>query len=149
MLLRKRLHISLKKIDNCVPLKSGSLYKQLNINFNTKLNTRSKQMETTNQNIIYKILLKPEWEKFQQTKEFIGTELDIKDGYIHMSSTKEQMERVKNKYYKDVKVYLLKIDSDKLSQSNKFKYEPISNGDLYPHYYDKLLISHVISAETM
>lgn len=94
--------------------------------------------------IVYKILLKPEWEKFQELKEFAGTNMDLKDGYIHMSSTEEQMTRVKQKYYKDEEVYLLQIDSNKL---DKLKYEPISNGDLYPHQYGKLLLEHIISAK--
>ena len=96
--------------------------------------------------IIYKILLKNEWEQFQETKEFAGTSLDLKDKYIHMSSTKEQMERVKQKYYKDVEVYLLQINANKL---DNLKYEPISNGDLYPHQYGKLLLEHVIDARIM
>jgi uncharacterized protein (DUF952 family) len=93
-------------------------------------------------NIAYKILTVTEFEKFAKDKVFIGTPLDIKDGYIHMSSTKEQMERVKQKYYKDQKIYLLEIDLDKL---NNVKFEPISNGDIYPHLYGDLKIDDVIS----
>ena len=93
--------------------------------------------------LVFKILTVDEWKQFQETKEFEGTDLDKRDGYIHMSSTREQMERVKGKYYKDVQVYLLQIDSDKL---DNLKYEPISNGDLYPHQYGKLSLQHVVDA---
>eukprot|EP01040_Poterioochromonas_malhamensis_P016575 gene16575-18854_t len=96
--------------------------------------------------IVYKILLKSEWEQFQETKEFVGTPLDLRDGYIHMSFTEDQMKRVKEKYYKDTEVYLLHIDSSKLDH---LKYEPISNGDLYPHQYGKLVLEHVVRVNLM
>ena len=94
----------------------------------------------------FKILNVNEWNDFQQTGEFFGTLLDLKDGYIHMSSTKEQMERVKNKYYKDTQIYLLTIDLTKL---DAVKFEPISNGDIYPHQYGILKLTDVISAHLM
>lgn len=100
----------------------------------------------TNAVVVYKILLESELDEFVATGEFIGTALDLRDGYIHMSSTEEQMTRVKNKYYKDQKVYLLKIDSSKL---DNLKYEPISNGDLYPHQYGKLMLDWVVGVTQM
>lgn len=102
------------------------------------------QSEVTKQTkpvIIYKILLKSELEQFDQTKEFVGSNMDKKDGYIHMCSTLSQIDRVKGKYYKDVETYLLQIDSSKL---DNLKYETISNGDIYPHQYGKLLWDQVI-----
>lgn len=109
--------------------------------------TQNKNSENViTEKIVYKILLKDEWENFQLDKEFLGTLLDLRDGYIHMSSTQEQMKRVKQKYYTGVEVYLLQIDSNKL---DNLKYEPISNGDVYPHQYGKLLIEHVVDATLM
>lgn len=75
--------------------------------------------------------------------EFFGTHLDVKDGYIHMSLTREQMERVKIKYYKDVNVYLLQID---LSKLDNVKFERISSGDIYPHQYGNLNLECVLSS---
>lgn len=88
----------------------------------------------------FKILTVTEWVQFQKIKQFAGTPLDLKDGYIHMSSTKEQMDRVKDKYYKNQDVYLLQINLDKL---NNVKFELISNGDIYPHQYGKLELDNV------
>ena len=47
----------------------------------------------------FKLLTPIEWEQFQLNKEFHGTLMDIRDGYIHMSETASQMTRVKEKYY--------------------------------------------------
>ena len=93
--------------------------------------------------IVYKILEENEWTNFFKEKKFLGTNLDLKDGYIHMSSTQEQIERIREKYYKDKTALLLHINLNKLIETNKLKYEPISNGDLYPHLYDHLSIDQV------
>ena len=61
-----------------------------------------------------------------------------------MSSTKEQMDRVIEKYYKSISVYLLKIDLSKLSD---VRFEPITNGDIYPHQYGTLPFNAVLSYE--
>lgn len=91
---------------------------------------------------IYKILTPGELKIFNETSEFAGTPLDIRDGYIHMSQNMAQVERVKNKYYKDQKVYLLHINVNTLEN---LKYETISNGDIYPHLYGILKLSNVSS----
>lgn len=92
----------------------------------------------------FKLLTPIEWEQFQLNKEFHGTLMDIRDGYIHMSETASQMTRVKEKYYKDQKMFLLRIDSSKLSN---VKFEPASNGDLYPHQYGVLPFESVVSVQ--
>lgn len=94
--------------------------------------------------IIYKILTCAEWTILQNTKKFQGTQLDIRDGYIHMSKNMEQVNRVKNKYYKDTQIVLVHIDSSKIPN---LKYEEISNGDTYPHLYEILKEEYVIKYE--
>jgi uncharacterized protein (DUF952 family) len=96
--------------------------------------------------IIYKLLLVNEWAKFQNEKVLFGTELDLKDGFIHFSATEAQIKRVKQIYFKDVEVYLLEIDSSKLEN---LKYEAISNGDVYPHLYGTLLLENVICSNIL
>jgi uncharacterized protein (DUF952 family) len=101
---------------------------------------------TTVQKTIFKILTNDQWVKFQMTGRFIGTDLDIKSGYIHMSETNEQVNRVKQKYYEGVKIFLLHIDQNKL---NNLKYEVASDGSLYPHQYGELVIGDVIETELL
>lgn len=98
------------------------------------------------QELFYKILEVEEWQDFQQSKVFQGTALDKRDGYIHMSQFKDQMLRVKDKYYKNKAIYLLQIDSKKLSN---VKFEPASNGDLYPHEYGNLNFDCVVDSELL
>lgn len=99
---------------------------------------------TENYPIIYKILTCDECDQFQNTGYFEGTQLDVRDGYIHMSKNIEQVNRVKNKYYKDTQVVLVHIDSSKIPD---LKYEEISNGDTYPHLYGVLKVDYVTKYE--
>ncbi len=93
-------------------------------------------MSRQNSQIVYKLLTNDELQLFQKTGEFCGTPLDLKDGYIHMSSNSNQYERVLKKYYVGVSpVNLVHI---KTNQLEHLKYEKISNGDIYPHQYGKL-----------
>ena len=95
--------------------------------------------------IVYKILTEDQLTSFIKSGKFDGTDLDKKDGYIHMSSNQEQIKRVRNKYYSDhPTVWLLHIDVTKL---DNLKYEPISSGDIYPHQYGKLYLDNVVKTE--
>lgn len=87
--------------------------------------------------LAYKLLTSEELRLFQETNEFHGTDLDKRDGFIHMSSTAEQYNRVLKKYYAGISpVHLVHI---RLAQLDNLKFEKISNGDIYPHQYGKLV----------
>jgi uncharacterized protein (DUF952 family) len=97
-----------------------------------------------NKNIAFKILSVSEWTQFQYYKTFSGTQLDIKHGFIHMSSTKEQINRIKEKYYLNQQVHLLQIDLDKLQN---VKFQETMSGEVYPHYYGKLKLEDIIDSQ--
>jgi uncharacterized protein (DUF952 family) len=82
----------------------------------------------------YKLLTESEFNLFRTNGYFVGTSLDKKSGFIHMCETNEQVKRVYEKFYKgnldNTYCLTLNLSSDKL------KYEPISNGDIYPHLYN-------------
>lgn len=97
-----------------------------------------------NYSTIYKILTQDEFKQFKKEQIFKGTLLDLKDGYIHMSKNIEQVNRVKNKYYKDSQVILLHINANMIPN---LVYEKISNGDTYPHLYEELLFDYIVFYE--
>jgi hypothetical protein len=107
----------------------------MNIFFNRFKQIQSKQ-------VIYKILSEHQWTKLKSEGIFNGTDMDLASGYIHMSKTPKQVERIINKYYKKTgKIYILHICSDQLE---KLIDEPISNGDIYAHLYQPLSLDYVI-----
>jgi len=49
--------------------------------------------------LIYKVCSNSEWEKALEEGFYKGSEIDIKDGYIHFS-TKEQLKETVDKHFK-------------------------------------------------
>ncbi|BGP18689.1 hypothetical protein JCM10213_006910 [Rhodosporidiobolus nylandii] len=69
---------------------------------------------------------------------FVMSELDAKDGYIHMS-TSSQLSRTLNRFFaQDPKVVLLKLDYGRLSAWKVVKWEPTSSGEVFPHLYAQM-----------
>ena len=84
---------------------------------------------------IYKILTKSEFESLKNNNYFEGTKKDIDDGFIHFSK-KDQLIGTLNKFYKNQKnLMLLKISSLNL---DNLKWENASDGQIFPHLYSKL-----------
>ena len=94
---------------------------------------------------VYKIVTEKELNVLKTTTKFDGTELDIRDGFIHMSKNMEQVTYVINKYYKNIDdIYLLHIDPINLEN---LKFEESKSGDIFPHLYCALNINNVIKIE--
>ena len=86
---------------------------------------------------VFKILTADQWSAFQEAGEFIGSPVDIQDGYIHLS-TAVQTERVLNKYYADTRpVFIIEFQSKEIM--DLLKWEKASNNDLFPHLYGRPL----------
>lgn len=86
--------------------------------------------------IVYKLLTQEEYDALTILESFYGgNKMDLRDGYIHMSSTREQYERVQKKYYSGVDMILAVIDVGLLEN---VKWESMSNGDIYPHCYGSI-----------
>jgi uncharacterized protein (DUF952 family) len=87
---------------------------------------------------VYKVFTEAEWQAFQSSGTFAGNAADISDGYIHLSK-KIQLQRVIDKYYRDAGPVVVAEFADP-SLLKKLKWEPASNGDLYPHLYGESLV---------
>lgn len=90
---------------------------------------------------IYKILSEAEWQNAHLTGAFLGSEVDLKDGYIHFS-TRDQVEETANKHFKGQNdLILLAIDGALLGDA--LVYEPSRGGQLFPHLYGSLAVASV------
>lgn len=94
--------------------------------------------DLNHQNIyIYKILRESEYQDLLNHKTFAGSPIDLKDGFIHLS-TESQWRRVYEKYYhNEERVYLITFELSTLKPN--VRWEVASNGDLYPHVYNASL----------
>ena len=91
---------------------------------------------------IYKILTKDEWSNMQNKSVLLGSEMDIKDGFIHLSTAK-QTQRIANKYFPNMSDgYILKILYKDIK--SKTKWEANSKGELFAHCYDGIPIELIV-----
>ena len=90
-------------------------------------------------NQIYKVLTLDEWESAQNSGEII-TELDKKDGFIHLSTATQLNATLSLYFSKEDSVVLLQIDHAQMNDQLKFE-APIPPGNRtssFPHYYGDL-----------
>ena len=90
-------------------------------------------------NQIYKVLTIDEW-ALAQTSGVIITELDKKDGFVHLSTAIQLNATLSLYFSKEESVVLLQIDHTQIH--NKLKFEasvpPGNRTSSFPHYYGDL-----------
>jgi len=85
---------------------------------------------------VYKLLLAYEWEIFEDTGVFLGTPLDFKDGYIHLSTKTQAAETARLHFKNKGPLVLAEFDGEELGDA--LIYEPSRGGQMFPHQYGKL-----------
>jgi len=84
--------------------------------------------------MVYKIFTAAEWGIFQKVGRFKGSETDLCDGFIHLS-TKEQVNGVIERYFSGQHpLYVGGFSASGLIE--RLTWESAGSGDLYPHLYD-------------
>ena len=116
----------------------------MTIEARAKVHSNENMMNESNNQIIFKILNSDEWNKFQETGVFNGSEVDLKDGFIHFSSDAQVTETANKHFAHLTEIWLLKVDVDLLEA--ELKWEPSRGGDLFPHLYGTLPLSAVIES---
>lgn len=84
---------------------------------------------------VYKLLSADAWEKAKAGGRFAGSEVDIKDGYIHFSTADQLAETARRHFGGQRGLVCLAVDSDQLQA---LKWEPSRDGALFPHLYSTL-----------
>lgn len=91
---------------------------------------------------IYKICTRQEWLEAKEKGVFIGSEIDLKDGYIHFS-TKEQLITTYEKYFKEQENLVIFEVNTHTFTNKELVWEIARNDTLFPHLYIPLSIAHV------
>ena len=88
---------------------------------------------------IYKVLTPDEW-ALAQTSGIIITDLDKKDGFIHLSTATQLNVTLSLYFSKEKSVVLLQIDHAQTLQQLKFEAPslPGNRNSAFPHYYGDL-----------
>ncbi len=90
--------------------------------------------------IIYKVITAGTWEDFRSSGSFEGSAVDLRDGYVHLS-TRAQLRRTLALHFKgEADLRLLEVRVDGLTA---LRWEPSRGGALFPHHYGPLPLSAV------
>lgn len=91
---------------------------------------------------VYKIFREKEYELFISNGYTLGSQTDIKDGFIHLS-TRYQLWETVNKHFSDLKNFYISAFYFSCLDHN-LKWEISRNNDYFPHYYGKLLSNNYL-----
>lgn len=96
---------------------------------------------------IYKIIPLPLWNEAKRAGIFHGSEVDLRDGYIHFSTAGQAAETAAKHFTGQRDLVLLHVEADRLG--DKLVWEPSRGGALFPHLYAPLDISLVLRADPL
>jgi uncharacterized protein (DUF952 family) len=95
--------------------------------------------------LLYKVLSRSEWSDAERDGVFFGSEVDRRDGFIHLSAA-DQLEKTVELWFADRDdLMLAAIDDGRLGEA--LKWEPSRGGALFPHYYGSLPLARVAWAK--
>lgn len=97
--------------------------------------------------LIYKIVTSEQWQHAQKAGRFQGAPVDLKDGYIHLSTAAQVRETVAKHFAGQSGLLLLGVSAAALADN--LRYEPSRGGQLFPHLYGELPIEAVVSIDDL
>jgi uncharacterized protein (DUF952 family) len=96
---------------------------------------------------IFKICTAAMWREAQRAGVFCGSELDLRDGFIHFSTAAQAVETAAKHFTGQRDLLVLRVDASKLGE--KLKWEPSRGGALFPHLYGELDLTAVTKVDPL
>jgi uncharacterized protein (DUF952 family) len=96
---------------------------------------------------VFKILSRAEWSTAEAAGVFTGSALDVKDGYIHLSTAAQAAETARLHFAGQPDLVLLTLDADGLGAA--LRWEPSRGGQLFPHLYGPLPTDDIKAARDL
>lgn len=97
--------------------------------------------------VAWKVLTGGQMAEFLAAGHFAGASVDLADGYIHMSTLVQLAGTVEKHFAGQDGLFLAKVDLDALGDA--VRWEAARGGVLFPHLYNRLPLSAVISHEPL
>ncbi len=94
--------------------------------------------------MIYKLVPRSEWDAALATGAFLGSAVDLADGFIHFSNAVQVTETARRYFAGAPDLMVLAVRAESLGAA--LKWEPSRGGDLFPHLYGPLDPALVIEA---
>ena len=89
--------------------------------------------------VIYKIAPEGLWREAMEKGSFSGSPVDVKDGFIHLSTAAQVRDTAARHFAGVTDLVLVAITTTGLD----LRWEPSRGGDLFPHLYDELPLGAV------
>ena len=90
---------------------------------------------------LYKIMSKQEWKTAQAQGIYEGSEVDRRDGFIHLSAAHQVRATAQKHFSGKADLVLISIREENLGPS--LKWEASRGGDLFPHIYGALKLDAI------
>lgn len=97
--------------------------------------------------ILYKILDVEVWAEAVACGQFSGAAVDLRDGYIHLSTSQQAKETARLHFAGVSNLLLVAIAENTLAQN--LQWEPSRGGQLFPHVYGKIDPSLILWARPL
>jgi uncharacterized protein (DUF952 family) len=91
----------------------------------------------------YKVLTADQMAALERDGSFAGAEVDLADGYLHLSTAAQLTETVDKHFAGQTNLHVAAVDLGSLGEA--LKWEPSRGGQLFPHLYSALLLESVIA----
>lgn len=96
---------------------------------------------------LYKIMSQQNWANAQAQGVYAGSEVDARDGFIHLSAAHQARATAEKHFAGQVGLLLVAVAGEKLGES--LKWEVSRGGDLFPHLYGPLPLAAVTEVEPL
>jgi uncharacterized protein (DUF952 family) len=98
------------------------------------------------ENNVYKVLRANEWEDASRTGVIV-TELDVEDGFIHLSTAVQLAATLSLYFEASEQVFLLELNMEKIDKDKIIFEEPYPNNGIrksaFPHLYSELTTKQI------
>jgi uncharacterized protein (DUF952 family) len=103
--------------------------------------------EPTSRKTIYKILSAEAWKVALARGVFLGSEHDLRDGFIHFSTGAQVAETAAKHFARVPELVLLSVSVEALAHA--LRWEPSRGGASFPHLYAELSTSAVTRVDSL
>jgi uncharacterized protein (DUF952 family) len=97
--------------------------------------------------IVFKICPATEWADAERSGTFRGSPLDMRDGYIHLSTAVQVADTAARHFARIDGLMLVAVDAEALGHA--LKWEAARDGALFPHLYGPLSLGAVLWARPL
>ena len=91
----------------------------------------------------YKVLTQAQMDALEADGSFAGAEVDLADGYIHLSTADQLTETVDKHFAGQGDLHVVAVDLDALGDA--VRWEESRGGQLFPHIYAVLPLTAVVA----